>query len=311
MSNDLNNSCSSYKLKKFFINFSYSINRIFFPPAKLLLVIWSIVWIWYLPADRNTPFKEKAILVLIGYLSLWAVGNLVDCVNKIKHLEYKVKITQKFLDRLAKLLNDNEPESSKTQYGTLSIGKIQRKYGIGFNKANEIMNALVSGNFVGQENEYKQRNLLCDENTLWNYIESTYLDYINLSANNNESTEHINVIDSMEGHDFEYFCADVLRKNGFVNVEVTQGSGDHGIDIVAEKDDISYAIQCKCYSSNIGNSAVQQAHTGKSLYKKDVAVVMTNQFFTQQAKDEAAQLGVKLWDRDKLNELISKANTTS
>lgn len=110
--------------------------------------------------------------------------------------------------------------------------------------------------------------------------------------------------DFMEGHDFEYFCADVLRKNGFVNVGVTQGSGDHGIDVLAEKDGITYAIQCKCYTSNIGNAAVQQAHTGKSLYHKDIAVVMTNRYFTQQAIEEANLLGVKLWDRDKLNEMI-------
>lgn len=109
--------------------------------------------------------------------------------------------------------------------------------------------------------------------------------------------------DKMDGHDFEYYCANILRKNGFKNVEVTQGSKDHGVDILAEKDDITYAIQCKCYSSNIGNSAIQQAHTGKYIYKKDVAVVMTNQYFTKQAIEEAMQIGVKLWDRDKLNEL--------
>ncbi|MDE6024037.1 MAG: restriction endonuclease [Lachnospiraceae bacterium] len=112
--------------------------------------------------------------------------------------------------------------------------------------------------------------------------------------------------DDMEGHQFEYFCADVLRKNGFKNVDVTQGSGDHGIDILAEKDDITYAIQCKCYSSNIGNVAVQQAHTGKSLYHKDIAVVMTNRYFTPQAIQEAEELGVKLWDRDFLNKHIEE-----
>ncbi len=110
--------------------------------------------------------------------------------------------------------------------------------------------------------------------------------------------------DDMEGHDFEYYCADILRKNGFANVEVTQGSGDHGIDILAEKDGITYAIQCKRYSSDIGNAAVQQAHTGKSIYKKDIAVVLTNRYFTAQAKEEAQALGVKLWDRDKLNSMI-------
>lgn len=131
-----------------------------------------------------------------------------------------------------------------------------------------------------------------------------------------------NSFDNMEGHDFEYFCSELLKKNGFYNVEVTQGSGDHGIDILAEKDGITYAIQCKCYSSNIGNSAVQQAHTGKSLYHKDIAVVMTNRYFTAQAIEEAKELGVKLWDRDKLyilqknlnenitqNITVSKSNT--
>lgn len=118
----------------------------------------------------------------------------------------------------------------------------------------------------------------------------------------------LSLIDEMDGHTFEYYCAELLEKNGFLNVEVTKGSGDHGIDLTAVKDEISYAIQCKCYSSNIGNSAVQQAHTGKSLYHKDIAVVLTNQYFTTQAKEEAAALGVKLWDRDTLTNMISNAN---
>lgn len=118
--------------------------------------------------------------------------------------------------------------------------------------------------------------------------------------------EYINFsYDNMTGYEFEHFCAELLRKNNFKNVEVTQISGDHGIDILAEKDDISYAIQCKCYSSNIGNAAIQQAHTGKTLYNKDIALVLTNQYFTQQAIDEANALGVKLWDRDKLNQMIA------
>lgn len=123
---------------------------------------------------------------------------------------------------------------------------------------------------------------------------------------NSVNTSNIYSYDNMEGHQFEHFCADVLKNNGFINVEVTQGSGDHGIDILSEKDNITYAIQCKCYSSNIGNSAVQQAHTGKSLYHKDIAVVLTNRYFTPQAIDEAKSLGVKLWNRDKLNEMIDK-----
>lgn len=63
------------------------------------------------------------------------------------------------------------------------------------------------------------------------------------------------LMDEMEGHDFEYFCADLLRKNGFLDVEVTKGSGDYGVDILAEKDGVTYAVQCKCYNAPIGVKA--------------------------------------------------------
>ena len=50
------------------------------------------------------------------------------------------------------------------------------------------------------------------------------------------------LFEDMEGHEFEYFCADLLRRRGFDEVEVTKGSGDYGIDILAEKEGVTYAI---------------------------------------------------------------------
>ena len=111
-------------------------------------------------------------------------------------------------------------------------------------------------------------------------------------------------MDMMDGHQFEYFCADLLKKNGFENVEVTQASGDYGIDILAQKDSVTYAIQCKCYSNNIGNHAVQEAHSGATYYGRMVAVVMTNQYFTPAAKETAERTHVLLWDRDKISQMI-------
>ena len=115
--------------------------------------------------------------------------------------------------------------------------------------------------------------------------------------------------DAMSGIEFENYIAFVLFKNGFIHIKTTPASGDHGIDLTAEKDGITYAIQCKCYSSNIGNAAVQQAYSGRGIYKKDIAVVITNQYFTAQAKEDAAAVGVKLWDRDKLQQMIDASAT--
>ena len=113
--------------------------------------------------------------------------------------------------------------------------------------------------------------------------------------------------DSMEGHDFEYFCADLLKHNGFRNVSVTQGSGDQGIDILAEKEGVQYGIQCKCYASDIGNKAVQEAFAGKVFYNCHVAAVLTNQHFTKSAIELAQVNKVLLWDREKLDSFIKSA----
>ncbi|MBR6837756.1 MAG: restriction endonuclease [Oscillospiraceae bacterium] len=106
------------------------------------------------------------------------------------------------------------------------------------------------------------------------------------------------LMDEMEGHDFEYYCADILNEMGFVDVGVTKGSGDFGVDILAEKDGVSYAFQCKCYDKPIGVKAIQEVYAGKDYYDRMVGVVMTNQYFTQPAVDMAKKLNVMLWDRD-------------
>jgi len=95
-----------------------------------------------------------------------------------------------------------------------------------------------------------------------------------------------------------------LKKNGFTSVEVTSGSGDFGVDILAEKDNITYAIQCKCYSQNIGNTAVQEIFSGKDFYKRHIGAVMTNQYFTKAAKETAERTGIVLWDRNQIEKWL-------
>jgi restriction system protein len=110
-------------------------------------------------------------------------------------------------------------------------------------------------------------------------------------------------MDELEGHDFEYYCADILRANGFLDVEVTKGSGDFGADILAEKDGITYAVQCKCYDKPIGVKAVQEVYAGRDFYDRMVGVVMTNQYFTQPAVELARKLNIMLWDRGYLDSM--------
>ena len=119
-----------------------------------------------------------------------------------------------------------------------------------------------------------------------------------------QETHEIIDIDGMDGHAFEYFCADLLARNGFENVSVTPGSGDQGIDIIAYRDDVKYGFQCKCYSSAIGNKAIQEVFAGKTYYQCHVGVVLTNNYFTNAAIDLAKHNGIVLWNRDKLLQML-------
>ena len=112
----------------------------------------------------------------------------------------------------------------------------------------------------------------------------------------------------MDGHQFEHWCAEMLRNLDFVDVVVTPASGDHGVDILAKKSGLKYAIQCKRYRTDVGNTPVQEVHAGKALYHCHVGIVITNQHFTDGARALAQATDVLLWDRDFLKAYLLRCS---
>lgn len=98
----------------------------------------------------------------------------------------------------------------------------------------------------------------------------------------------------MTGLAYEKIAAAYLRRHGYHNVHVTQGTGDYGVDIVARRGGHTFAVQCKYYSAPVGLSAVQQAVAGMAYYHCDRAMVITNSTYTKQAKALADANGVIL-----------------
>lgn len=113
-------------------------------------------------------------------------------------------------------------------------------------------------------------------------------------------------IDAMEGHQFEHYTAAMLQFDGFEQVQVTQASGDYGVDVIAYKGGHKWAFQCKRYSKNLGLKPIQEVYAGAKRYGADKAVVFTNVYFTPNAQSLANTLHVELWGRDKLADMIWK-----
>lgn len=122
---------------------------------------------------------------------------------------------------------------------------------------------------------------------LLNYIERR-LEILNASS----------TIDMPEdGVEFEYWCANELTKQGWVT-QVSKASGDQGIDIIANRDGLSVAVQCKRYGQPIGNKAVQEIFTAKQFVGSKYACVIGTGGFTRSARELAGATGVVLLEAE-------------
>ena len=77
-------------------------------------------------------------------------------------------------------------------------------------------------------------------------------------------------------------------------------SNDYGADLVMKKHGKVTVVQAKRYKNTVGNSAVQEIVAAKAYYKADKCMVVTNSYFSKNAKNLAKSNHVELWDRDSL-----------
>ena len=110
-------------------------------------------------------------------------------------------------------------------------------------------------------------------------------------------------IDHMSGVEFEHYIGTLLQSVGY-KVSFTAQTGDYGVDILAKRNHVTYAIQAKRYSGSVGNHAIMEAIAGKTYFRSDKAIVLTSNYFTLHARMQAAASNCILIDRNKLAEWI-------
>ena len=255
----------------------------------------------YIVALLSFPVDDTNTLLAPGwYVVLLAVVPVLCGIATLK-LNTRAE-RKKAIASEEPIYDDGDPLSAAVRIvretGQASASMLQQKLGIGYAQAAKLIEDMEIQGIIGDQ-ERLSRNAANVRAPIAPMVDE-YARYGGIDA-------EILAVDLMEGHQFEHYCADILRKNGYTDVEVTQGSGDQGVDVLAVKDGIKYAIQCKCYASDLGNKPVQEVNAGKVIYHCHVGVVMTNRFFTQGAKDAADATGILLWDRNKLVELIRSA----
>lgn len=117
-------------------------------------------------------------------------------------------------------------------------------------------------------------------------------------------------IDKMDGTTFEKYLISLFEKLGFSVEWVGRPVGDFGADLIIQKDNLKTAVQAKRHEDAIGVKAIQEVNTAKSHYKCTQALVVTNNYYTNQAKQLAKESHVDLWNRNDLIRTMLQINKT-
>jgi HJR/Mrr/RecB family endonuclease len=111
-------------------------------------------------------------------------------------------------------------------------------------------------------------------------------------------------VDYMDGLDFEKYVCRLMERQGYSDVHNVRGSGDFGVDVMATRNGVRYAVQVKRYKGNVSRRAISDAVTGRIHFNCDAAMVVTNSYFTAGAKALARSTQCELVDRDQLADWI-------
>ncbi|MEK5407627.1 restriction endonuclease [Paenibacillus sp. FSL W8-0439] len=115
-------------------------------------------------------------------------------------------------------------------------------------------------------------------------------------------------IDLMEdGSEFELYLQRLLSALGYKDIYKTTSSRDFGADLVfTDREGVRVVIQAKRYAIQhpVGLGAVQEIYTSMRYYAADKSIVITSGRYTESCKTLAAVNGVKLLDRNDLEDMI-------
>lgn len=120
-----------------------------------------------------------------------------------------------------------------------------------------------------------------------------------IKPKNLERRRYLNIVasfgwdDNIDPIEFERRCAEAMRLAGWT-AQTTKGSGDQGVDVLAERQGTRVVLQCKRYAKPVGNRAVQEAYAAKTHVAAQYAAVVTNSRYTMSARNLAKTTGVLL-----------------
>jgi len=111
----------------------------------------------------------------------------------------------------------------------------------------------------------------------------------------------------LKPREFEKLIRELFVKMGY-EASLTPYTADFGADVVAKKGTDTIVIQVKKYSreNKVGSPEVQRLLGSMFKYKANKAIFVTTSEFTEEAREQARDAPIELWDYTVLNEKIEQ-----
>jgi hypothetical protein len=190
----------------------------------------------------------------------------------------------------------------RTANGKIMLDEYEEKIWTG---ADKDINTLIDTIFLKEAdaevdiNDYSVEFLVrCDPANKMAYCRDWFFDELldRLETYHQQQKGAVKEFDAMSGVEFEQWLITAIKQAGLTTVLPTKRTGDQGADVIVQHNNMTIAIQAKCYRHTVGNDAIQQAHAAKTHYRADQGWAITNSRFTPAARRLANTTGVRLVD---------------
>lgn len=245
--------------------------------------------------DEFGPISNSGYLLLMLFLNLstlatWFDGEIFECLSEL-------------VDRLENTVKANK----HTLFQKMKILKKVDEYGFVNDLAWQDEKSKFSSSLLYNVNDVTSEEIVMTALAL--FVRQNLIPEIVESLESGENTTDNIAVQSdshtsayQKGMDYEDVCLQEFRRCGW-GASKTQAGSDKGVDILATKESITVAIQCKSWSSKINTSAIQEVVTGQQYYDADFSIVITASEATTQAIELATKLKVIIIGVDKIKNL--------
>ena len=250
------------------------------------------------PDTPATGYTLSSILILTFLIS--SIGSFISTRSEVRsekrHEKYRkerIKVLEKKLpnqiDRLIKKHKTTVRSAYRNTVTSNSFGK--KDYSRFIKELDE---------FIKDNSSVYKELVSLDAEVSINWDSEGYIQWIEdiIGVDDDETSFE----SSMDPIEYERLCADLFNKAGW-KAKATQASSDQGVDVEAERKGVKLVAQCKRFSKQVGNKAVQEVVAGLKYYEADLGVVIAPNGFTKSAIKLAKANDIKLIHHDEIKDL--------